>query len=693
MSWINQLYRTYQHAEHLDLPEEQRLPPIAHTTQNAHIHVVLDGEGRFRRAEVWKKNAIILPATEVSESRANVDAPHGLADKIQYVAKDYADFGGTKKAYFPSFHSQLTDWVESAHTHPSAEAVLRYLEKGQLIRDLVTAKIIYLNDEQQFLTQWTDTENPAPELFQSLPKTKGVIEYGDALVAWSVERADEPQSHTWQDHTLQQAWVGFLLSQESKQGLCVVKGEITSIARLHPSKIRHTGDKAKLISANDGTGFTYRGRFINSSQATTISVEVTQKAHAALRWLISMRKQAQRNGDQVTIAWALSAKDTPNPMSDFALELLEEEPSNIGEGNLEQKDDDDFEDDDFEDGKFDDDDQSTNTQQPLTSLDIVLQDNHTRDLGQRAAARLKQQLNGYRAQFDRHDEVSVLALDSATTGRMAITYYQQFMPNEYFDALQQWQDDFQWYQRHSQDVPQAGNKKPKIKTVFPLLAPTPYAIAQAAYGRALNDDFKKQICVRILPNIVDPKQAFPLDIMRRCVALACNRQGFEPWEWERNLGVTCAIFRGYYARHPKQDQKRSFTVALDDSNHSRDYLYGRLLAVAEQIERLALNVAGEKRATTAERYFQQFADHPYTTWRNISTALRPYQERLRSSRGGFLTLREKELSEITDAFNPDDFMNDNRLSGEFLLGYHSQRMTYRKSPETVTDHSTESTTH
>jgi len=674
MSWIGQLYRTYQQAEHLtDLPEDQLLPPIGHTSQNAHIHVVLDGEGHFRRAEVWKKKAVILPATEKSESRANVDAPHGLADKIQYVAQEYAAFGGTKKAYFPSFHTQLRDWVESKHSHPSAKAILSYLEKGQLVRDLVAAKIIHLDDQQQFITEWSDSENPAPELFQSLPKTKGVIEIGDALVAWSVERPDCPQSHTWEDRTLHQSWVDFLLSQDAKQGLCVVKGETAPIARLHPSKIRHTGDKAKLISANDDTGFTYRGRFTSSVEATSISAEVTQKAHAALRWLIGARKQAQRNGDQVTVAWALSGKDIPNPMGDFATEVLEEKAV------------DDFDDD------------PVKPEEAMAQPQMTLTNTHARDFGQRAAHALKKKLQGYRAKLNHHDQLSILALDSATTGRMAITYYQQLMPDEYFSALQRWQDDFQWYQRYTQELPQPDGKKPKSRTVYPIVAPSPYAIAQAAYGRALSDELKKQACARILPSIVEPIQAFPLDLMRRCVALACNRQGFESWEWERNLGVACAVYKGYYARHPQQHERRSFTVALDDSNHSRDYLYGRLLAVAERIERVALDVAGENRSTTAERYFQQFADRPSTTWRNISTALRPYQERLRNNRGGFLTLREKELSEITDAFNRDAFMDDTRLTGEFLLGYHSQRMSYRKTSDPTstddTNNQAESTAH
>ena len=82
----------------------------------------------------------------------------------------------------------------------------------------------------------------------------------------------------------------------------------------HPAKLRHTGDKAKLVSANDSSGFTFRGRFTDpyGSQAAMVSYEVTQKAHNALRWLIS--RQGFRNGNQVYVSWAVSGKETPKPL-------------------------------------------------------------------------------------------------------------------------------------------------------------------------------------------------------------------------------------------------------------------------------------------------------------------------------------------------------------------------------------------
>lgn len=125
-------------------------------------------------------------------------------------------------------------------------------------------------------------------------------------------------------------------------------------------------------------------------------------------------------------------------------------------------------------------------------------------------------------------------------------------------------------------------------------------------------------------------------------------------------------------------------MALEPERTSRDYLYGRLLAIAENIEGRALFLAGEKRETTASRLMQRFADHPSSTWRNIELALAPSMTRLRNLRPGFLHAMKNELDNVVAAFEPNDFTRDGALSGEFLMGYHCQRQALRpkdKQPE------------
>jgi CRISPR-associated protein Csd1 len=114
-------------------------------------------------------------------------------------------------------------------------------------------------------------------------------------------------------------------------------------------------------------------------------------------------------------------------------------------------------------------------------------------------------------------------------------------------------------------------------------------------------------------------------------------------------------------------------MTLETDRTSRDYLFGRLLALAENLEGFALRGASESRATNAVRLMQRFADRPYSTWRTLELQLTPYKIRLRSRAPSFLLKRERQLDEVFASFDPEQFRNDSPLSGEFLLAYHCQR--------------------
>lgn len=133
-------------------------------------------------------------------------------------------------------------------------------------------------------------------------------------------------------------------------------------------------------------------------------------------------------------------------------------------------------------------------------------------------------------------------------------------------------------------------------------------------------------------------------------------------------------------------------MALEQDRITRDYLYGRLLAVAENIESRALFVAGEKRDTMAARLMQRFADRPYSTWKTIELSLSSYKTRLRTQRAGFLYAMEKLLDEVMGLFQSEDFTKDSQLTGEFLLGYHCQRQALRSGDAaSAAEQSTEET--
>ncbi len=637
MSWLAKLYETYEAGVALDLPDEQKLMPISHTRQNAHIKIVIDGNGNFKRASVLEKTQIILPATEQSAGRSGrLPPPHPLSDKLQYVAKDYPEFGGRKPSFYSAYEQQLRRWCESPFAHQKAVAVHNYITRGRVVADLIESHVLFIGDDGKFLFYWpfeNNSEKPAPLIYRVLPplpkdkrieKDKSEVEQGDALICWQVEQEGDLHAETWTDASLYESWIHFDGTEGGESGLCFVTGQEQVLATNHPAKLRHTGDKAKILSANDSSGFTFRGRFTegNGSQVVGVGYEVTQKAHNALRWLID--KQGFRNGDQVYVSWAVSGKSIPDPMqSTFSL---------FGQPLVFQE---------------------TDEKEPEEATD------HSIDLGASFAHKFNKYLAGYRAHLEPNEQIVVMGLDSATPGRMGVIFYRELLASEFLERLESWYTQFTWPQRYSVDVD-----------------PDPRIIAEAAYGDVLksNDTLKKNLFERIMPSIIDG-QPFPQDIMFSAVRRASNRNNCE---WERNLGVACALYRGFYQRHPDKRQRREYSMTLEESKISRDYLYGRLLAIAERIEDVALSVGGENRPTTAARLMQRFADRPFSTWRNIELGLQPYMQRLQGNRAGFLTNRKKELDMVMASFQDEDFSRDSPLSGEFLLGYHCQRMFYRQ---------------
>jgi CRISPR-associated protein Csd1 len=620
MSWIQKLYDTYERCAGAPQFANKPLLPVSHTVQQAHIEITLDDQGNFLRAMVVPKEETILPATEESAGRTSGEAPHPLSDKIQYCAADYPKYGGKKKSYYAGYEKQLSSWCQSKFSHPKAKAVLEYIRKGTVIADLIHEKILYLGRDRKLLRTW-ETDATLPPIFKNLTTKVGERDQGDALIRWRVETPGEPLTATWEDQSLAYAWAGFDASQNPTQGLCMVMGKEMLLAKSHPRRLRRSGDGAKLISSNDTVGFTFRGRFIDADQACGVGFDVTQKAHNALRWLIG-RRQAYQNGDQVIVAWAVSGKSIPDPFANshelFGIETDQAEVEPPFQG----------------------------------------------DVGQAFGRRLAKLIAGYRAELGSTNEIVVMGLDSATPGRTAITFYRELSGSEFLERLLSWHAKVAWHQHYSKESRFIG-------------APSPRDIAEAAYGRRLDDKLRKATVERLLPCIIDG-QTIPRDLMESTIRRASNRAGLEPWEWEKNLGIACALFTGYFA-------ERRYQMALEPNRTTRDYLYGRLLAIAEHIEGRALHVAGEKRETNAGKLMQRFADRPYSTWRTIELSLGPYKARLRAKRPSFLNEMGRRLDEVIGAFQEQDFTDERRLTGEFLLGYHCQRQALWAKSENGTD--------
>ena len=642
MSWIQKLYETYENCHSTigaDTVDRQvPLLPICHTTQMAQVEIVIDDNGKFRRAKVVPRDQArtIIPCSEKSAGRTSGRVAHPLCDKLQYVAKDYAHHGGRKKSCFDLYVSQLERWCEQ-RSNPKAKAVLKYVKRGTVISDLLRSRVL-MADKRGNLSG-----KPARKaIADTLDIFDVVNQQEEAFVRWQVETSGDSESRVWKDRHLWEDWIKYYSSTRQTKTLCYVTGKDEFAADQHPAKLRNDGDKAKLISSNDLSGFTFRGRFLDdanaqkrnqpTNEASGVSFEVTQKAHYALRWLIS--RQSYRNGDQAIVAWATSGDIVPDPIADaFSLQAFAE----LG---------------------------SDKRASVPTAQDLAL--------------KLKKKIAGYRANLGDTSEVVVMGLDSATPGRMAISYYRELKGSEFLRRLENWHEACSWIHNYRFTEVQGKDdaKTKRIQSRF-VGAPTPSDIAEAAYGIHVDDKLRKATVERILPCIIDG-QAISRDLVESVVRRASNRIGIGDWEWEKTLSIACALYRKYR-------QQENYDMALDLNRKTRDYLYGRLLALADSLEQWALNSANEDRQTNAARLMNRFSEHPFSTWKSIELSLEPYKARL----GGKSKKRQRMIDEVVAAFNEDEFLSDKRLSGEFLLGYHCQREYLRHIPEKLADPSGE----
>lgn len=630
MSWIQKLYETYNNSEELigAGSDDNSVPllPICHTTQKAQIEIILDHDGDFQSARVIPKidARTIIPSSERAAGRTHINA-YALSDKLQYVAKDYSSYGGKKKSGFEKnlaeknkdetyYYEQLSEWCSSQdEKHPKAIAVLKYVQKGTLIKDLIDRNILIANNDK-LLESWNkENGKEIPEIF------KVIGDQTEAFVRWIVEVPGINCSKTWEDDSLWKSWISFYTKTKVAKSTCYVTGHEQFMADQHPKKIRNDGDGAKLISSNDTSGFTFRGRFLDADQACGVGFEVTQKAHSALRWLISRQGYKGRDG-QAIVAWATSGDIIPQPTDDPLIILgFDELPSDKSE---------------------------------------------TVATAQELALKLKKKIKGYNKKLGDTTGIVVMGLDSATPGRMSITFYKELTGSDFLHRLDYWHETSSWIHRYGYD------KETKRHFTF-VGAPAPVDIAMAAYGLKADDRIIKVTVARLLPCIIDG-QSMPRDIVESAVKRACKPIVMEEWEWNKTLSIACSLYKKY--------SKEDFTMCLDENKKTRDYLYGRLLAIADRLEGQALYKAKEKRETNAARYMQLFAEHPFKTWRQIELALSPYKARL-----GGAHYFTKLMDEVMCKFVIEDFNSDKALSGEFLLGYHCQRAKLWKDNSNAKD--------
>lgn len=660
MSWMPKLADTYDIFQHEAgvMPPDGRVPlyPLYHSTQQAQISCLLSPSGDWipgsaRVLAAKSERVTLIPVTESSSSRTSAPEPHPLHDKLQYMSTGYVRYGGKEKALAYQAHMELLEaWCAAPHCPPRIKAVLVYLKKDRLLDDLIADGLLFVDAQGTLPEKWPGEKEAAPAIYST-----GIAPL-DSFVRFDVQ--DETNRiYLWNDPSIWKSWIRFQNESAPQSDLCYASGKVAPIATLCPKKIRNPGDGAKLISSNDSSGFTYRGRFDTASEAFCVSRELSEKAHSALRWLIS--KQGTRMGEQVLLAFMVDEARLPAAILDCDSEDL------------------------------------------ATSLEEVLPEEATdfweeeppptmAQDGSDFARRLHNALRSYDAQLDDANEAVIMGLESATPGRLSIFYYSELPAKTLIDRVQHWHTSCSWPQHYKRKPDGVNDKgKPLYKQVFFTGAPSIRDLIEAAYGERADDNFKASIRKRLLPCITE-KVKLPRDIMLAAAQRASNPISMERWQAAKVLGIACAMIRKYYNEQygsslhmEKREKKEVWPVAIlnerpDDPRVTdqvwRSYLWGRILAYARQIEATALWLANKNdpdfkpRQTNAERMQVSFSQHPAHTWKLLDHKLSPYLTRLWPTSYKVL---EQKMRAILPQIPLGEF-SDDTLSPQYLLGYSSQ---------------------
>lgn len=302
-----------------------------------------------------------------------------------------------------------------------------------------------------------------------------------------------------------------------------------------------------------------------------------------------------------------------------------------------------------------------------------------------SAAKFNAALDGYASKLSDISNMVVLALDSATPGRLAITYYKELKSSRYLKNLRTWHESCCWKHEYIRD---------KELKVYEGMASIP-EIALAIYGTeqgedksnpkiklSKNSDNKSPMLVsafeRLRPCIIEGA-AIPRDMVRAAVLKASNPLAYEAkFNYRKVLHIACSMVKRLYWEKKQRNEREGviFKMELDRSNRDRSYLYGRLLAVAERVERVTYE-KGETRITNAERYMQAFSHAPFRTWTMIWSNLQPYMRQLKPSGREFY---KNLVGEITEQFKYEERISGDPLDGKYLIGYDCQRSELKRKP-------------
>lgn len=558
------------------------MAPVGHIITRSDLEITLDTDGAFVDAAAVDKAEpkIIIPATESSAGRTSAPCAHPLCEQLGYLIP-------ANETKYQLYVTQLTAWADSSYTHPKLHPIVRYVKGQTILSDLVRCGLVKLDGQ-------------------------GMPDNEKRLIRWRI--LGEEEESCWLDGSLFDAFTGYYLStRTTAHTLCMVTGAQGAAAAQHPKGIVSLNGNAKLISANDASGFTYRGRFTEEAQALTVGYEASQKAHNALRWLVDSQGVRAAFGGRTFLCW--------NPEGRHII------PAHL----------------------------------PFMRVPKpIFKPSEYHDA-------LQTVLNSKKAELKLTDGVVLAAFDAATTGRLALTYYNELQARDFLQRLHDWDAGCCWPHRNF------GIQTPSLKQIVDCSFGTQRSGRLETDERVLRQQMQRLIACRV------DRALIGADLVKALTSRASRPQAYDPYVWEDILFTACAVIRKYRMDRFKEEWK----MALEPDKKDRSYQFGRLLAVMEKVERDTYD--NDTREPNAIRMQSVFCQRPMYAAGSLEKQLeRAYFPRLKPSSRIWYKNLMGQIMDIISAFPQEEW--NKPLEDSYLMGYYLQRSAlYTKKTDNETE--------
>lgn len=419
----------------------------------------------------------------------------------------------------------------------------------------------------------------------------------------------------WENPTMYKAWNSYYESKLGK-GIDYISGKTNVVLTgKHMRGILPKESKAILISANDTDNYTYRGRFCDRNEVVTLGYENSQKAQLALKWLID--RQGFGIDKREYLVWGTKGED---------MSVIEPKKGIFA--------------------------------QPLESLFQQLDNEELPDTNEQLAAKIKNAfLKGENiCHLNANGNVYIMELDAPVTGRIDIVYYQSLDVQSYIDKLTDW---------YSKTAIYESGKNGYMNQNFSLRS-----LAVFRNGKHAKNDLIKNT-VSSLSQTILGTQKVSWSILNGLYNRAIRPMSFndphgKSITWSDTMLSAAQLFRTVYPE---------FGPVLDKQIKDQNYLFGRLLAIADIAENESKKEKQKGYLTNAQRYMTIFAQRPLTVWKTIYLKLMPYLIKMgKDENKNYIVNRiQREIGEISILLQGDVQKLNQPLNGSFLIGYVHQK--------------------